>query len=98
VLGSHPPTSGTATVLGRSTDDPAAYLPRVGALVESPSFVPGLSARANLLSLARLRGLPASRVDAVLDVVGLAGREREPVRRFSLGMKQRLGDRRRPAT
>ncbi|HSK54123.1 MAG TPA: ABC transporter ATP-binding protein [Jiangellales bacterium] len=91
LLGLVAPSSGTATVLGQSTRDPAAYLSRVGALVESPSFVPALSARANLLSLARLRGLPASRVDEVLDVVGLGGRDREPVRRFSLGMKQRLG-------
>ena len=91
LLGLVAPTSGTAYVLGQSIDDPSSYLSRVGALVESPSFVPALSARANLLSLARLRGLPASRVDEVLDVVGLSGRDREPVRRFSLGMKQRLG-------
>ena len=91
LLGLVAPSSGTATVLGQSTRDPSAYLSRVGALVESPSFVPALSARANLLSLARLRGLPASRVDEVLDVVGLGGRDRESVRRFSLGMKQRLG-------
>jgi ABC-2 type transport system ATP-binding protein len=91
LLGLVAPTSGTANVLGRSIDDPSSYLSRVGALVESPAFIPALSARDNLLSLARLRGLPASRVDEVLDVVGLSGRDREPVRRFSLGMKQRLG-------
>ena len=91
LLGLVAPSAGTATVLGHSVDDPASYLSRVGALVDSPSFVPALSARANLLSLARLRGLPAVRVDEVLEVVGLAGRDREPVRRFSLGMKQRLG-------
>ena len=74
-----------------SIDSPAQYAGRVGALVESPAFVPGLSARANLVSLARLRRLPTTRVTEVLDVVGLTGRDREPVRRFSLGMKQRLG-------
>ncbi|MBO9556202.1 ATP-binding cassette domain-containing protein [Cellulomonas sp.] len=91
LLGLIRPTSGSATVLGEPVDGDGAYLRRVGALVESPAFVPGLSARANLTSLAQLRGLPLGRVDAVLDVVGLTGRDREPVKRFSLGMKQRLG-------
>jgi len=91
LLGLVAPTSGSATVLGHSIDDPTAYAAQVGALIENPAFVPGLSARANLASLAALRGLPRTRVDEVLDVVGLAGRGNEPVRRFSLGMKQRLG-------
>ena len=46
LLGLVAPTSGTANVLGRSIEDPASYLSRVGALVECPSFVPALSARA----------------------------------------------------
>jgi ABC-2 type transport system ATP-binding protein len=91
LLGLIRPGEGSGHVLGAPITDPAAYDHRVGALVEGPAFVPGLSARANLLSLARLRGLPAGRVDEVLGVVGLAGRDREPVKRFSLGMKQRLG-------
>jgi ABC-2 type transport system ATP-binding protein len=91
LLGLVRPGAGEAEVLGEPITGPRRYLSRVGALVESPAYVPGLSARATLLSLARLRGLPASRVGEVLDTVGLAGRDREPVRRFSLGMKQRLG-------
>jgi ABC-2 type transport system ATP-binding protein len=90
LLGLVRPTAGEATVLGGSIAHPARYAARVGALVESPAFLPGLSARATLTSLARLRRLPPARVDAVLAQVGLAGRDREPVRRFSLGMKQRL--------
>ena len=91
LLGLVRPSQGDAQVLGSSIHRPAEYAERVGALVESPAFVAGLSARANLLSLARLRGLPTSRVGEVLALVGLSGRDREPVRRFSLGMKQRLG-------
>jgi ABC-2 type transport system ATP-binding protein len=91
LLGLVRPTGGEATVLDSPISDPARYASRVGALVESPAFIPGLSARANLVSLARLRRLPLGRVDAVLDQVGLVGRDREPVKRFSLGMKQRLG-------
>lgn len=91
LLGLVTPSSGSATVLGASIEDPTAYAGQVGALIESPAFLPGLSARANLASLAALRGLPRGRVDEVLETVGLAGRGDEPVRRFSLGMKQRLG-------
>jgi ABC-2 type transport system ATP-binding protein len=91
LLGLIRPTAGTATVLGSPITNPAEYAARVGVLIESPAFLPGLSARANLVSLARLRGLPLARVDAVLAQVGLMGRDREPVKRFSLGMKQRLG-------
>jgi ABC-2 type transport system ATP-binding protein len=91
LLGLIAPSAGSAQVLGAPIRDPRAYAHRVGALIDSPAFVPGLSARSNLVSLARLRGLPISRVEEVLDTVGLAGRDREPVKRFSLGMKQRLG-------
>jgi ABC-2 type transport system ATP-binding protein len=91
LLGLIRPTEGTASVLGSPIASPARYASRVGVLVESPAFIPGLSARANLVSLARLRQLPLQRVDAVLAQVGLVGRDREPVKQFSLGMKQRLG-------
>ena len=85
------PTSGTASIFGDSIDYPAVYAAEVGALIEGPAFMPGLSARNNLKSLARLRGLSNERVDQVLDIVGLRGREKEPVKNLSLGMKQRLG-------
>lgn len=91
LLGLISPSAGSATVLGSPISAPQAYAHRVGALIENPAFAPGLSARSNLVSLARLRGLPLSRVDEVLETVGLQGRDREPVKRFSLGMKQRLG-------
>jgi len=91
LLGLIRPTSGSASVLGSPIASPARYASRVGVLIESPAFIPSLSARANLVSLARLRRLPLERVDAVLAQVGLVGRDREPAKRFSLGMKQRLG-------
>jgi len=91
LLGLVRPTAGSATVLGAPISSPARYASRVGALVESPAFVPGLSARANLVSLARLRRLPLTRVDEVLSFVGQTGRDKEPAKDFSLGMKQRLG-------
>ena len=91
LLGLIRPTAGSASVLGSSVHHPRDYATRVGVLIEGPAFIPALSARANLVSLAHLRHLSLDRVDAVLAQVGLVGRDREPVKRFSLGTKQRLG-------
>jgi ABC-2 type transport system ATP-binding protein len=77
-------------VLGSSIVDPADYLPRVGAMIEGPAFHPGLSARANLQSLAVLANVPGVEVERLLGVVGLADRADERAGSFSLGMKQRL--------
>ncbi|GAB3825498.1 ABC transporter ATP-binding protein [Hymenobacter jeollabukensis] len=63
---------------------------RVGALLETPNFFPYLTARQNLqISADTKRAAPAT-IDAALETVELAGRQHEPVRGFSLGMKQRL--------
>lgn len=91
LLGLIPPTAGTASVLGEPVTRPSAYASRTGVLIESPTFLPGMSARRNLLALSRLRGLPPGRVQEVLALVGLTDRADEAVKRFSLGMKQRLG-------
>ena len=91
LLGLIRPTSGTGTVLGRPLTDPASYLDRVGALIESPAFYPNLSGRANLVALARLGRVDTARVDGIVDRVGLGGRAADLYRSYSLGMKQRLG-------
>ncbi len=91
LLGLIRPSGGSATVMDLPISHPRAYASRVGALIESPAFVPSLSARANLRSLARLRGISNARVEAVLDLVGLKDRAGDPAKQFSLGMKQRLG-------
>ena len=91
LLGLIRPTIGGATVFDSPISHPGKYAHRVGALIESPAFVPSLSARTNLRSLARLRGISNTRVEEVLAIVGLLDRSKEPVKRFSLGMKQRLG-------
>ncbi len=91
LLGLIRPTSGEATVLGESITKPADYAPGIGVLIERPAFIASLSARTNLVSLAHLYGVAPTRADEVLRVVGLDGRDREPVRAFSLGMQQRLG-------
>jgi ABC-2 type transport system ATP-binding protein len=84
-------TAGTAEVLGVPVDRPGGYLPRVGALIEGPSFYWWLSGRRNLGVLAALAGIPPARVCEVLAIVGLESRADDAVRQYSLGMKQRLG-------
>jgi ABC-2 type transport system ATP-binding protein len=91
LLGLIAPSAGTGTVLGESIEHPERFAGRVGALIENPAFVGGLTGRENLRSLAALRGLPRGRIDEVLKVVGLAGREDDKASTYSLGMKQRLG-------
>ena len=91
LLGLITPNAGRMRLLGQ--DVPQA-LPRVigkvGAIVESPQFFPHFSARDTLSLLATAGGVPASRVDAVLELVGLRDRAKERVKGYSLGMKQRL--------
>jgi ABC-2 type transport system ATP-binding protein len=82
------PSAGTVRLLGKDIRD---ALPRVGAIIESPSFYPYLSGRDNLRMLADLTGpCPPARIDAVLDRVGLLDRADDPARIYSHGMKQRL--------
>ena len=91
LLGLVRPTEGEAWVLGASVEDRAAYLPRVGSLIESPAFHPAVSAVDNLRSLAILAGHPGDPVDDLIELVGLHGRGHDRYGSYSLGMKQRLG-------
>jgi ABC-2 type transport system ATP-binding protein len=93
LLGLVQPTSGQARVLGHALDDRRAICAQVGAIIESPAFYPYLSARQNLEVLADLAPtkVPRSRLDAILERVGLTSRASEKVSTYSLGMKQRLG-------
>jgi ABC-2 type transport system ATP-binding protein len=88
------PTSGQILLFGHDLAvDRYRTLSRVGALIEKPDFYNYLPARKNLEILGKLskvRNLN-SRVDEVLDLVGLLPRAKSIVRTFSLGMKQRLG-------
>ena len=85
------PSGGDGTVLGASIRDPEQALRRVGALLEGPAMWPSLTARQNLVVLARLGGQDEGRIAPVLELVGLAARADDKFGRFSLGMKQRLG-------
>jgi ABC-2 type transport system ATP-binding protein len=91
LLGLVRPSAGTGTVLGYSLDQPARYLPHVGALIESPAFYPALSGARNLQVFAIVGGHDVDRIPALLELVGLDDRGDDPFRSYSLGMKQRLG-------
>lgn len=91
ILGLDYPTAGRALIDGRlfRTLDPP--LRHVGALLESDSIHPARSARDHLRLAAQSNGIPRSRVDDLLEQVGLAGVARRRVKTYSLGMRQRLG-------
>ena len=91
ILGLDRPSAGSVTVNGHRYADSAAPLREVGALLEARALHPGRSARDHLRWLAASNGLPASRVDEVLALVGLEAVAGQRVGKFSLGMGQRLG-------
>jgi ABC-2 type transport system ATP-binding protein len=91
ILGLDRPQSGSATIGGLTYSQLSRPLQSVGALLEARALHPGRSARNHLLFLAQTQGVPARRVDEVLDLVGLREVSRKRAGGFSLGMTQRLG-------
>jgi ABC-2 type transport system ATP-binding protein len=92
-LGLIAPTSGSVEIFGLEVrSHRSEVLPRVGALVESPALYGYLSGRDNLRAVGNvLGGVSEKRIDEVLEIVSLKGRDRDRVKTYSLGMKQRLG-------
>jgi len=92
-LGLIAPTNGSVEILGLDVRrHRSEVLPRVGALVESPALYGYLSGRDNLRVVgSQLGRVSEKRIDEVLEIVGLKGRDRDRVRTYSMGMKQRLG-------
>lgn len=91
VMGLDRPTSGSVTVLGRPYAEHRNPLNVAGALLDAKGVHPGRTARSHLRALAATHGLPASRVDRVLELTGLESVANKRVGGFSLGMGQRLG-------
>jgi len=92
-LGLITPTTGSVEIMGEDiATHRARILPRVGALVETPALYTYLSGRSNLRAVGSvLGGVSQERIDYVLGLVGLRERQKDRVRTYSLGMKQRLG-------
>jgi ABC-2 type transport system ATP-binding protein len=91
ILGLDAPTRGSVTVNGKPYREHAAPLHEMGALLDARSVHPARSAYHHLLALAQTSGIPRSRVDEVVEAVGLEGVARRKAGGFSLGMGQRLG-------
>src|SRR6202790_4984900 len=91
ILGLDAPTSGDVTVNGKHYAEHTAPLHEVGALLEARSIHTGRSAYNHLLAQAQTHGIPRSRVDELIELVGLGPVAKKRAGQFSLGMGQRLG-------
>ena len=92
LLGLTAPTEGSFTIDGRHfPEDRVAILKEIGSFIESPSFYANLTGRENLDIIRRILGLPESSVDDALELVGLEEFGNRLAKKYSLGMKQRLG-------
>lgn len=92
LLGLTAPTKGSFTIDGRHfPEDRLAILKGIGSFIESPSFYANLTGRENLDIIRRILGLPKESVDDALELVGLGEFGDRLAKKYSLGMKQRLG-------
>jgi ABC-2 type transport system ATP-binding protein len=86
-------TSGDITIAGHSVRSafPQA-VSHVGAIVENPEMYGYLTGYQNLVHYARMNpSVDKARIDEVVELVGLQGRIHDKVKKYSLGMRQRLG-------
>ena len=92
LLGLTAPTKGSFTIDGKHfPEDRLAILKEIGSLIESPSFYANLTGRENLDIIRRILDLPENAVDDALELVGLTAFGDRLAKKYSLGMKQRLG-------
>ena len=92
ICGLIPVTQGEITVLGQSIGDGLKVPKGVGAIIETPGFLPNVYGYRNLYYLASLSGKPdRQRIREVINMVGLDPDSRKHVGHYSMGMRQRLG-------
>ena len=91
IMGLDAPPAGDVTVKGKHFKNLQWPLREVGALLEAKAIHPGRSARSHLKMLAQTNHLEDSRVDELLELVGLSAVANKRAGKFSLGMGQRLG-------
>ena len=85
-------SGGTFEIFSKKEEDTGNEKRRIGCLIENPAFFGGLSAYQNLKYYALQKGITDKKqIDEALDLVGLAAVKNKKFRKFSLGMKQRLG-------
>ncbi|WP_027399993.1 ABC transporter ATP-binding protein [Anaerovorax odorimutans] len=92
LLGLTVPTKGSFTINGKQfPDDRLKILKEIGSFIESPSFYSNLTGRENLEIIRRILGLKKNSVEDALELVGLTEFGDRLAKKYSLGMKQRLG-------
>jgi len=91
ILGLDRPNAGSALVNGKAYASLSDPLSEVGSLLDAKDVHGGRTARSHLLALAQSNGLPAKRVDEVLELTGISSVAKKRIKGFSLGMSQRLG-------
>ncbi len=92
ILGMARPTSGKFHVNGKvMPEDRIEILSNIGSFIESPAYYPNLTGRENLEIIRKILNLKEEDVDDALELVGLSEFGDRLVRKYSLGMKQRLG-------
>ncbi|MDY3760363.1 MAG: ATP-binding cassette domain-containing protein [Eubacteriales bacterium] len=89
VLGLSAPTEGTVELFGGLSPEEAGK--KIGALIEAPGIFPHCTAKENMKRFAILKDEDESKIDGLLDFVGLGDVGNKKAGKFSLGMKQRLG-------
>ena len=91
-LGLTSPTSGYFTIDGKTlSSERIPVLKKIGSLIEAPAFYGNLTGEENLDIVRRILGLPQSSIREALELTGLAQHGNRQVKKYSLGMKQRLG-------
>lgn len=91
-LGLTKPTDGSFTIDGKKYPETRVeILKEIGSFIESPAFYGNLSGEENLEIIRKILGLPKSSVAEALEIVGLTQYKNRLAKRYSLGMKQRLG-------
>ena len=92
LLGLTAPTKGSYSIDGKHfPEDRMDILKEIGSFIEAPSFYANLTGRENLDVIRRILGLPKESVEDALQLVGLAEFGDRLAKKYSLGMKQRLG-------
>lgn len=86
------PTSGSVYIDDKELHKDISFPPSVGALLENPAFIDGYTGKENLKLLAGIKGFVTDdEIDEILDFVGLSNAKDKKYKKYSLGMKQRLG-------
>ena len=91
ILGFLKPTSGSVRVFGKTIGKDVDFAPDTGMMIETPGFITTESGSNNLKWLLGLRGRKDVDVCSCMNLVGLDGKSKKHVGKYSLGMRQRLG-------